>query len=75
MTLPYPPFAEHAMKDSMPEFLTPKEAAEILKVHYQTVYELCANGSLKHIKVGRQIRIKPEDLDRIEQPTSRATHW
>ena len=59
----------------MTEYLTPKEAAVILKVHFQTIYELCASGSLKHLKVGRQIRIKREDLDRIEQPTPRATHW
>ena len=56
--------------------LSVNEAAEVMGVCRQTVYNLCASGNLKHRKVGRQIRIKRADLDRIEtnQP-SEARYW
>lgn len=55
--------------------LSAKQAADILNVHYRTIYELCGNGSLKHTRIGRKIRIRREDLARIAQPTVGAEHW
>lgn len=49
---------------SMPEggTLTVKEVASFLRVHPNTVYALIEDGSLKALRVGRQYRIKKEDL-------------
>jgi putative molybdopterin biosynthesis protein len=43
--------------------LTVDEAAAYLKVHYKTVYALIRSGRLKAAKVGRQYRIKEEDIE------------
>ena len=45
---------------------TIKEVADILKVSPATVYQLCAQRKLAHIRVGTgrgTIRIRQEDLD------------
>ena len=49
----------------MPEstVLTVGETAAYLKVHYKTVYALIRSGRLKAAKVGRQHRIKKEDIE------------
>lgn len=43
--------------------LTVVEAAEILKVKKNTVYDMVKRGDLKGSKLGKQIRIRQEDLD------------
>jgi len=42
--------------------LTVRDAAERLGVCTATVYKLCAEGSLTHVRVVNAIRIAPEDL-------------
>lgn len=37
--------------------MTVYEVADYLQVHFNTAYELVRQGKIKHIKVGRQIRI------------------
>lgn len=60
---------------------TVQEVADILRVSRATVYTLCAQGKLSHIRVGAgrgTIRIRQEDLDAFvaeatvqrEQPTA-----
>jgi excisionase family DNA binding protein len=47
-------------------FLTVKEAANRLRVSQATVYTLCANGRLTHVRLGTgrgTIRIPEEQLD------------
>lgn len=52
------------MLDFMGEkLLTAKEAAEILKVRKNTVYDMIKRGDLKASKLGKQLRIRQEDLD------------
>jgi excisionase family DNA binding protein len=46
-------------------YLSIKEAAEILDVHYTTVMKLVGCGALPAFKVGRQWRIKESDLEAI----------
>ncbi len=46
----------------MKEYLTPKEIAELLDVHFNTVLYWLRNGNLKGVKVGRRWRVKPEWL-------------
>jgi excisionase family DNA binding protein len=38
-------------------FLSPKQAAERLGVHRETIYRLCARGELPHVRVGAAIRV------------------
>jgi excisionase family DNA binding protein len=46
-------------------FLTVAEVAEMLKLNQQTVRNWIDAGSLPAIHVGRRVRIKRSDLDRI----------
>lgn len=43
--------------------LTVVEAAEVLKVKKNTVYDMIKRGDLKASKLGKQLRIRQEDLD------------
>ncbi|NLV16632.1 MAG: helix-turn-helix transcriptional regulator [Syntrophomonadaceae bacterium] len=43
--------------------LTPKEVAEILNIKKNTVYELIKRGDLAAYRVGRKLRIEPEDVE------------
>jgi len=53
--------------------LTIKEAAEYLKVHWQTVRNYIASGKLKAKKVGKHIRIRQTDLqDFINKRSSKS---
>lgn len=45
------------------EFLTVKQVAEILKVHWQTVLNYIKNGKLKALRLGKGYRIAKESLD------------
>ena len=47
--------------------LTVVEAAEILKVKKNTVYDMIKRGDLKASKLGKQLRIRQEDLDEYIQ--------
>jgi excisionase family DNA binding protein len=44
--------------------LTVKEAADLLRVKPQWVYKLVRGGGLPFIRLGRQIRIEEESLDK-----------
>jgi len=39
------------------EFLSPRQAAERLGVHRETIYRLCARGELPHTRVGSAVRV------------------
>lgn len=45
--------------------LTIKEAAELLKVHWQTVRSYIKKGKLKAIKVGRNVRIRESEVEKM----------
>jgi excisionase family DNA binding protein len=47
------------------EFLTVAEVAELLKLNQQTVRNWIDQGSLPAVRVGRRVRIKRSDFDRI----------
>lgn len=45
-------------------WMTPKEAAEYLRVNVETIYDSCTSAGLKHSRLGRRtIRLKREWLD------------
>jgi excisionase family DNA binding protein len=51
-----------ALEDS---FLTVAEVAEMLKLNQQTVRNWIDQGSLPALRVGRRVRIRRSDLERI----------
>lgn len=44
---------------------TPEEVAKILKISKYTVYELVKRGELKSYRIGKRMRIEPEDLEQF----------
>jgi excisionase family DNA binding protein len=51
--------------ESEESFLTVAEVAEVLKLNQQTVRNWIDQGSLPAVRVGRRVRIKRSDFDRI----------
>ena len=49
----------------MDEFLTTNEIAKLLKVHVITVRRWIDAGGLKAARLGKQYRVKKEDLDKF----------
>ena len=47
------------------EYVTVAEVAELLRLNQQTVRNWIDQGSLPAIRVGRRVRIKRSDLDRL----------
>lgn len=45
-----------------PYLLTADEAAAVLRLHVNDVYNLCTEGRLPHIRIGRRVRIPREKL-------------
>ncbi|HUY59071.1 MAG TPA: helix-turn-helix domain-containing protein [Solirubrobacteraceae bacterium] len=54
-------------------FLTVAEVAELLRLNQQTVRNWIDAGSLPALRVGRRVRIKRSDLDRILEDGYRGT--
>jgi excisionase family DNA binding protein len=54
-----------ASNDFGEEFLTVAEVAELLKLNQQTVRNWIDQGSLPALKVGRRVRIRRSDLERV----------
>jgi len=47
----------------MNETLTPKEAAQYLKLHVRTIYHLAREGKIPGRKIGRRWRFRKDTLD------------
>jgi excisionase family DNA binding protein len=63
----------------MPELMTAQQVQELLNVDRTTVYRMLKDGRLKGVKVGRNWRFHPQDLERLygrplssEEGTTRA---
>jgi len=50
------------------EWLTPQEAAEILKVSKNTIYKLLREGFIPSVQIGRRHRITRASLDALASP-------
>ena len=59
MTQKYPHHAGSA------DLLTPKEAAAYLRVPIKSIYHRVQRKELGHIKLGRLLRFKKSELDRV----------
>jgi predicted adenylyl cyclase CyaB len=51
--------------------LTIKEAAKILKVHFQTIRGYMRSGTLPYSKIGKNIRIRESDLENLINPSDK----
>ena len=47
----------------MPEMLTPKEVAKIMKVNYETALAFIRFSGMDYVKVGRQYRVSRQKLE------------
>lgn len=56
------------MSDFERHFYTVPEAAELLRVHENTIYNLVRQKKIEHYKVGAQIRITAAELERLKVP-------
>lgn len=54
------------MSDFDRPFYTVPEAAEKLRVHENTIYNMLRRGQIEHYKVGAQIRIATSELERLK---------
>jgi len=52
----------------MPELLTVNEVAKMLNLHEITIRRHINQGRLRAVKVGRQVRIRREDLEEFMKP-------
>lgn len=59
------------MSDFDRPFYTVPEAAELLRVHENTIYRLIRSKKIEHYKVGVQIRIAAAELERLKVPAER----
>ena len=53
------------MPDAPDEFMTVAEVATILKLNQQTVRNWIDAGTLPAVRIGRRVRIKRSDFDRV----------
>jgi excisionase family DNA binding protein len=49
-------------------YLTPREAADVLRVHPYTVYEMVRQGKLRSVRVGRRILIPESAINEFGGP-------
>ncbi len=61
------------------QLLTPEQVSEILQVHILTVYDYIRGGKLHAVRLGRNYRVLPADLDlfleerRVKAPAAGST--
>ena len=58
------------MSDFENAFYTIPEAAKILRVHENTLYNLVRRKKIEHYKIGVQIRIAASELERLKVPAN-----
>lgn len=56
------------MADFNKEFYTVPEAAELLRVHENTLYNLVRGKKIEHYRIGNQIRITARELEKLKVP-------
>ena len=59
------------MSDFERPFYTVPEAAEILRVHENTIYTLVRSKQIEHYRIGNQIRITAAELEKLKIPVEK----
>jgi excisionase family DNA binding protein len=49
----------------LPELLTVNEVAALLRVHKNTLYKWIREGSIESLMVGKTIRFRRDDIERL----------
>ena len=57
------------------QLLTPREAADLLRVNYRTVLDLIAMGELRASRIGRIFRINRNEIPRYLKSTEVESPW
>ena len=52
-------------KSRLPELMTVREVAEVLELGRSTVYLLIRRKELTHVRFGRAVRVRPDDLEKF----------
>ncbi|MCH7859884.1 MAG: helix-turn-helix domain-containing protein, partial [Candidatus Marinimicrobia bacterium] len=65
--------AEPAPKEH--QLLTPREAAELLRLNYRTVLDLITMGELRASRIGRVFRINRNEISRYLRSTEVQSPW
>ena len=60
------------MSDFERPFYTIPEAAEKLRVHENTLYNMVRRGEIEHYKGGKQIRLSAAELEKLKVPATAA---
>ena len=56
----------HSIEEkTLPRLLNAQDVAAALKMGLSTVYMLVERGELPSIRIGRSVRIRPEDLEKF----------
>lgn len=55
----------------MVSIYTPQEVADVLQVNVEFIYDQCTAGRLPHVRLGRKIRIRAEQLDSYLEANSK----
>ena len=63
-----------ATKQEQARWLSPREVAEVFGVHSDTIYKLVAEDRVPHLRVGRAIRFRLEDIEAALRPASSEDH-
>lgn len=66
---------EEGREEPMRPLLRPAEAARILGVSRSQIYRLAALGEIAHVRVGRSVRFRLEDLERFVERRRVAAVW
>lgn len=62
------------MSDFSKPFYTVPEAAELLQVHENTMYNMVRQKRIEHYKVGKQIRIAASELEKFKVPAKKQSN-
>lgn len=54
-------------REPISEYLTPREVMELLYIGKNTLYKLLNSGELKGFRVGKQWRVRREDLSTFSE--------
>lgn len=58
------------MSDFDRPFYTIPEAAEKLRVHENTLYNMVRRGEIEHYRVNKQIRLSAAELEKLKVPAT-----
>lgn len=59
------------MSDFDRPFYTIPEAADLLQLHVNTLYNMVRRKEIEHYKVGKQIRIAASELEKFKVPAEK----